>query len=103
MSGQVGKAYAGPREALRLTGKFVLAQLLLASGGAEAAARTASLPFVTALEAEVRRSIPSTVSPVRHEHTRDEACVYGTPHSSKLASDFSALIPKIPIPVKLQV
>ena len=55
----MGKAYAGPREALRLTGKFVLAQLLLASGGADAAARVADSPFVAALEAEVRESIPS--------------------------------------------
>lgn len=48
--GQVGKAYSGPREALCLTGKFVLAQLL----GSEAPSELATSPFVTALRQEVR-------------------------------------------------
>lgn len=52
---QVGKAYAGPREALRLTGKFVLAQLLHARFGADACAKLAASPFITALQAEVGR------------------------------------------------
>ncbi|BDA51554.1 DNA (cytosine-5)-methyltransferase 1B [Coccomyxa sp. Obi] len=47
---KVGKAYAGPREALRLTGKFVLNQLLC---GADSATQLATSPFVTALRQEM--------------------------------------------------
>ena len=77
--GQVGKAYAGPREALRLTAKFVLAQLLLASGGAEAAARVASLPFVTALQAEVRGRISLQICILSGITIGDDGCVCETP------------------------
>ena len=48
---QVGKSYSGPREALRLNGKFVLAHLLEAAklGGAD----LASSAFVLGLHQEV--------------------------------------------------
>jgi hypothetical protein len=65
---QVGKAYSGPREALRLTGRFVLAQLLHASFGPDAAAQLVASPFVTALQAEVRRQIWRSLS-----------CLHGSP------------------------
>jgi len=47
---QVGKSYAGPREALRLTGKFVLNHLLEA---AKSGPDLASSPFVLSLHQEV--------------------------------------------------
>jgi hypothetical protein len=49
---QVGKAYYGPREALRLTGNFVLGQLL--DPAQPDSALLASSPFVAALLEEVR-------------------------------------------------
>ena len=54
---QVGKSYSGPREALRLNGKFVLAHLLEAAklGGAD----LASSAFVLGLHQEVRSPPPS--------------------------------------------
>ena len=55
---QVGKSYSGPREALRLNGKFVLAHLLEAAklGGAD----LASSAFVLGLHQEVRSRPPSS-------------------------------------------
>ena len=55
---QVGKSYSGPREALRLNGKFVLAHLLEAAklGGAE----LASSAFVLGLHQEVGKPPPSS-------------------------------------------
>jgi len=50
---QVGKSYAGPREALRLAGKFVLNHLLEA---AKSGPDLASSPFVLSLHQEVRIS-----------------------------------------------
>ena len=47
---QVGKTYSGPREALRLSGKFVLAHLLEA---AKAGPDLSSSPFVLGLHQEV--------------------------------------------------
>ncbi len=59
---QVGKAYAGPREALRLTGKFVLNQLL---GTAGASPQLAASPFVSALRQEAcSRPIAAALSPL---------------------------------------
>ncbi|KAK9918243.1 hypothetical protein WJX75_002529 [Coccomyxa subellipsoidea] len=46
---KVGKAYSGPREALRLMGKFVLNQLL----SSKDASHLATSPFVTALRQEM--------------------------------------------------
>lgn len=57
----MGKAYAGPREALRLTGKFVLSQLL---GGADSVTQLATSPFVTALRQEVRSQIALQLLPM---------------------------------------
>ena len=54
---QVGKSYAGPREALRLTGKFVLTHLLEA---AKADVDLSSSPFVLGLHQEVITSMQST-------------------------------------------
>ena len=55
---QVGKSYSGPREALRLNGKFVLAHLLEAAklGGAD----LASSAFVLGLHQEVCNPPTST-------------------------------------------
>lgn len=47
---QVGKSYSGPRDALRLTGKFVLSHLLEAAKGGH---ELASSPFVLGLHQEV--------------------------------------------------
>lgn len=54
VAAQVGKSYSGPREALRLTGKFVLTHLLDgAKTGGAAAPDLASSPFVLGLHQEV--------------------------------------------------
>lgn len=59
---QVGKAYYGPREALRLTGKFILAQLLdPIQAGTDLAAKLSSSPFVTSLKEEVCQTLPLLV------------------------------------------
>ena len=46
----MGKSYSGPRDALRLTGKFVLSHLLEAAKGGH---DLASSPFVLGLHQEV--------------------------------------------------
>ena len=71
--GQVGKAYSGPREALRLTGKFVLNQLL----SSKDASNLATSPFVTALRQEVRtatNSTPQHAATIMLKHTALAIC-----------------------------
>ena len=58
---QVGKSYSGPREALRLNGKFVLAHLLEPAKLGDA--DLASSPFVLGLHQEVRNPPPSSLGP----------------------------------------
>ena len=51
---QVGKGYAGPREALVLNGNFVLAQLRRLDAAAAAGARLAESAFARALQQQAR-------------------------------------------------
>ena len=61
----MGKTYSGPREALRLTGKFVLSQLLEAT---KAGPDLTSSPFVIGLQQEVSRCRVSKFGCMFHKH-----------------------------------